>query len=116
MKVNKGSPNIINLCFHPIVCRFLDGNFYKWEAAHKFDTARVEFKKISTEGNKFRLEAVEVNLPPESDNIEYIVSRECLRATKKLHPNRKDLMAPGDQSPDVNQAVKYCIGWLQAID
>lgn len=112
----EGSPNIINLCWHQVTCLLPDGKYYHWKAAAKGTVARVQFKKKTDPDGKFSMTAISINLPEKKPGIEYIVSRQCLQAAHKLYPNRDDLLAPGEQSPDVNQKVKYCIGWLRRID
>lgn len=108
-----GDKNIINLCWHPVTCKLGD-KYYHWPA-NKGPEVRVRYKKIDKGDDKFAMIAVGIeNLPPEDETrpeIKYIVSRQCLQAAKE----RKDLISPGEQAPDKDQNVKYCVGWLEHI-
>lgn len=102
---------LVNTCWHPITAKIND-EFYHWPAADKTKATRVEFKKIPRSKNIFDLEAMElINLPDQKTNVGYIMSRESLRT----HPERKDFVAPGEQFPDADQKIPYCIGFLGSI-
>jgi len=108
----------INLCNHPVVEEIKTDNGPVYVLFHEYkNTPRVVYERTDHDGGDYSLKAVKVeNLPKKIRGIEYIVSRETLRAIKKLY-KREDFRAPGEQVRDPKtKKVVYCRGLLKDFD